>query len=114
MKIIIECNKVEQQNWLKSAEAVEDYCIFEDNDNVKCSFDNNCKECLLKNIEWHVNDDRACYSCGSSESENNLLNIHTLLYSGKDTLICDKCYHLLRLYVKGVERNFGGDMNEND
>lgn len=114
MKIIIECNKVEQKKWIDNTDEVPGYCVFEEMNDVDCSFDKNCKDCLLKNIEWHINDERACYACGKTEDENNLLNIHTLPYLGNDVLICDDCYSFLRERAQNLEKQFGGDLNEND
>lgn len=114
MKITIECNKVEQKKWIDNAAEAAHYCVFDDVTGTKCSFDIDCKECLLKNIEWHINDERSCYSCGQIEDEGHLLNIHTLLYSNEDVLICDECYTLLREHADRLEKEFGGGMNEND
>lgn len=110
MKITIECNKAEQANFIDNIEESEDCCLFHGIDDMHCNLNESCHECLLKNIEWKIDNARVCYSCGRDETPVNLLVIHNLPYSNADVLLCGACLAKLITEGKRVERGFGGSV----
>ena len=115
MKITIECNKAEQAEFINDLAQSEDFCIFGSQCSPHCAFGKTCDDCILENIEWKITNNRVCYSCGKEESPENLLNIRSLPYIGKDVLLCGDC--LASLITKGIqtEKQFGGFVaNDND
>lgn len=94
MEITIKATEYEKRQFIKDAAAAEDFC-FMGRQNQVCSWNLSCEECIAKNINWVIIEERACVYCGALESKDHLLVSHQFPYIGDSVLICPECVPLV-------------------